>query len=110
MNIVIMFYFIYCTVGNMPVLTKNPVSTFLRLESNFTNISLTCEADGVTSYYWQRQNESIPSGATGMNTSILTLINLKLKDAGSYQCVATNGSGSTESKYAKVTLKGIIAT
>ena len=68
---------------------------------------MTCEADETTSFYWQRQNGSIPSSATGVNTSVLTLINLRLKDAGSFQCVATNGSGSTESKYAKLTLKGI---
>ena len=98
---------IYCILGNLPVFTKSPFDIFLRLESSFTNISLTCEADGATSYYWQRQNGSIPVGATGVNTSVLTLINLQLKDIGSYQCVATNGSGSTESKYAKLTLKGM---
>ena len=98
---------ICCILGNLPVFTKNPFDTFLRLESNFTNVSLTCEADEATSYNWQRQKGSIPYGATGVNTNVLTLINLQLKDAGSYQCVATNGNGSTESKYAKLTLKGM---
>ena len=31
---------------------------------------------------------------------------LLIKDAGYYQCVATNGSGSTKSEYAKLTLAG----
>ena len=78
----------------------------LGLKSNFTNIFLTCEAKGATLYYWERQHDSIPSTAIGVNTSVLTLSNLQLKDAGYYRCVAVNGSGSTESKYAKLTLTG----
>ena len=63
-----------------------------------------CEVDGASSYYWERQNDSIPPGATGVNTSNLTIVNLQSKDAGYYRCVAVNGSGSTESEYAKLTL------
>ena len=76
------------------------------MKSNFTNISFTCEADGASSYYWQRQHGGIPLSATGVNTNILTILNIQLKDAGDYRCVATNGSGSTESEYAKLTLTG----
>ena len=82
------------------------MNTYIRLESNFTNVSLTCEADGGLSYYWQRQNVNIPSDAIGVNSSVLTLIDLKLNDAGNYRCIAINDSGSTESKYATLTLKG----
>jgi len=74
------------------------------LKNNFTNINFICAADGASSYYWQRQHGSIPSSATGVNTSNLTIVNLQLKDAGYYRCVAINGSGNTESKYAKLTL------
>ena len=78
------------------------------MKNNFTNVSLTCEADGASSYKWERQHGSIPSSAIGVNTSNLTIVNLQLKDAGYYRCVAINGSGSTESEYAKLTLTGII--
>ena len=78
----------------------------LGLKSNFTNISFTCEADGATSYSWERQYGSIPSSAIGVNTSVLALSNLQLKDTGYYRCVTVNGSGSTKSKYAKLTLAG----
>ena len=40
----------------------------------------------------------------GVNTSILTLINLRSEDISNYRCVATNGSGSSKSNYVAVTI------
>ena len=97
---------IYSTV-NLPVIIKNPKSQSANLKNDFTNVSFTCEVDGASSHYWEKQNGKIPSGATGINTSNLTIINLQLKDAGYYRCVAVNVRGSTESKYAKLTLAGM---
>ena len=102
--------YIYYSIVNTPVIIKNPTSTPLSLTSNFTNVSFICEADGASSYYWERQDGSIPASATGVNTSNLTIISLQLKDAGYYRCIATNGSGSTKSKYAKLTLTGMYNT
>ena len=82
------------------------MSRFIGLESNFTNASLICKADGASSYTWERENDFIPSSAIGVNTDTLTLINLRLRDAGRYRCIATNDSGSTESEYATLTIKG----
>ena len=76
----------------------------ITLHSNYTNVSLTCEADGASSYNWERQNGIIPSDSTGVNTNTLTLINLHPEDAGNYRCVATNASGSSESNYSTVTI------
>ena len=98
-----MFYF----TEHLPNITKNPQSRFVGLGSNFTNVSLTCEADGASSYSWEKQDDFIPSSAIGVNTDTLTLIDLRLKDAGRYRCIATNDSGSTESDYATVTVKGM---
>ena len=98
---------VFCSIENLPVITKNPTNTLLSLTSNFTNLSFICEADRASSYYWERQDGSIPASATGVNTSSLTIVSLQLNDAGYYRCVATNGSGSTESKYAKLTLTGM---
>ena len=98
---------LFYSTGNPPVIKENPISKFVGLGSNFTNTSLTCEADGASNYSWERQSGSIPSDAIGVNTNTLTLINLRLDDAGKYRCIATNGSGSTQSDYATLTIKGM---
>ena len=98
--------FNYHFVVNPPVIVKHPMDEGFQLFTNFTNHTLTCEADGASSYYWEKQNDVIPSDSTGMNTNTLTLINLQPKDAGNYRCVATNASGSSESNYAHLTING----
>ena len=93
-------------IGILPFITQHPMNIIINLTNHTTNVSLTCEADGASSYNWERQNDVIPSDSTGVNTNILTLINLQPEDAGNYRCVATNASGSSQSNYAAVTING----
>ena len=58
-------------------------------------------ADGA-SYNWERQ----PSGAIGVNTNTLIIINLQPENAGSYRCVASNDCGENCSSYATGRVNG----
>ena len=89
-----------------PVITTQPLDTIVGLTDDTTAVSLTCEADGATSYHWERQNSSITSGAIGINTNTITITNLRLEDTGNYRCIATNASGSTPSNYAMISVNG----
>ena len=88
----------------LPIITVHPTSITLVLDGSTSIVSLTCEADGATSYNWQRQHGSILSNANGVNTSILTINNPLPVDTDNYICVATNDSGSSYSNIATVTI------
>ena len=98
----------FCSVVTPPLITSHPVDAVIQLYTNFTNHTLTCEAKGALYYRWERKNNNILSDSTGVNTNILTLINLQPEDAGNYRCVATNASGSSESNYANLTINGTV--
>ena len=59
-----------------PVITQHPLDIDIDLTNNNTDVSLTCKANGASSYFWERQNGIIPSDSIGVNTNTLKLINL----------------------------------
>ena len=89
------------------MITKHPINIDIELLTNFTNYTLTCKADGASSYTWERQDDIIPFDSIGVNTNTLTLINLQPRDSGNYRCLATNARGSSKSNYAMVTASGV---
>ena len=91
-----------------PIFTTSPISQRIILTTNNHNLSLNCEADGATSYNWEKQSGNIPSGAIGANTNRLTIINLQPEGAGSYRCVAKcTFNGDSYSSYALLTITGM---
>ena len=89
-----------------PKIAIHPSSQVIPILSALDNLSLTCEAKGATAYYWERQDGSIPSGATGVNSETLTIANLTPEDAGNYRCVVSNDSDEGFSNYAEITVIG----
>ena len=93
-------------IETKPKITTHPSSQVVTVSSDTDHLSLTCEAIGATSYYWERQDGSIPSGATGVGTDTLTIVNLTPEVAGNYRCVVSHGSDETSSNYAEITMIG----
>ena len=73
-----------------PTITFHPSNetVFLTSYNESINVTLTCMANDTSSYYWARQDGSIPLSATGIRTNTLTLYDVQPKDSGSYLCVA----------------------
>ena len=78
----------------------------IKVDNDSTSVTFVCMAYHASSYYWQRENDNIPSSAVGINSNSLTLHNILPPDSGCYQCVAENEYGETYSNYAKFTVEG----
>ena len=93
-------------IGTKPIITAHPNSAVVNVTSDRESLSLACKAKGATSYCWERQSGTIPSGAVGKNNQALTLVNIKPVDAGNYRCVVGNNSDKSYSEYSTVVIKG----
>jgi len=93
-------------IETKPKITTHPTDQVVAISSVTTNLILTCEAIEATSYYWERQDSSIPSGATGVNSETLTIVNITPEDTGNYRCVVGHGSDKDFSNYAEITVIG----
>jgi len=82
------------------------MDTTITLVNDTTSVSLHCEADGATSYYWEKQSGVFLSSVTGVSTNSITFVNITLQDAGSYRCVANNASGRSASDYVHLDIRG----
>ena len=57
-------------------------------------------------YKWIKKNDVLPSRARGVNTSQLTIVNLKPEDSGDYQCVMSNSTGTISSNFSAIKITG----
>ena len=84
----------------------HPQNITVLLNNSNLYFSLTCNAKEAAFYQWKKEDGVISSSATGLTTNTLTFINVQPADSGKYYCIATNGSGTTSSNLAVVTVKG----
>ena len=76
-------------------LTMNKHNLTMKCVSNMTNLI----------YKWTKRNDVLPSRAQGVNTSQLTIVNLKPEDSGDYQCVMSNSTGTISSDFLTINIK-----
>ncbi|XP_065909246.1 uncharacterized protein [Dysidea avara] len=88
-----------------PQITTHPLSKLIEVNNDSTNVQFTCMAEGASSYFWQRSDNVIPTGALGIKTNVLTLVRLVPPDAGQYRCVAVNQHGRNFTDYAILTIE-----
>ena len=94
-------------LGTKPTIIAHPHSETVPLASNNECLSLACEAEGATSYCWEKEDgSSIPSDAIGVNSNTLTLVNLTPFHAGNYRCVVGCECDSNISNYATIAING----
>ena len=63
---------------------------------------------GTLKYLWQQNDVNLdppPVGVSGVTTNIMTINNVHKSNTGVYKCVVSNGSRSTTSNAAQLTLR-----
>ena len=97
-------YIIYLEPFPLPVVMTDSV---VNLTVNNYNLTMKCLPDnGNFNYKWIKKNEVLPSRAQGVNTSQLTIVNLRPQDSGDYQCVMSNSTGTISSSFSVVNVIG----
>ena len=83
-----------------PMITSNPIS--MNASNGTALISFSCDAAGFPEpqIEWRREGGSLPTLATGENTTTLTIAPVLFGDEGLYYCVATSNALSVESERA----------
>ena len=76
-----------------------------------TAVSFTCSVLGFPEpeIQWMRENDSIPSSASGQNTTTLTIFPVRYEDGGSYYCRVTSTQISAESEQATLYSESILS-
>ena len=79
----------------------------VNLTMNNYNLTMKCLTSMSNfNYKWIKKNDVLPSRAQGINTSQLTIVNLKPEDSGDYQCVMSNSTGTISSNFSAIKIMG----
>jgi len=57
-------------------------------------------------YQWHKKNSSLPSSAVGVNSPNMIIYRLTPEDAGEYQCLLSNASGTITSEFVALQING----
>ena len=84
-----------------------PNLSVVNLTMNNHNLTMKCLSNmSNLNYKWIKKNNVFSSRAQGVNTSQLTIVNLKPEDSGDYQCVMSNSTGTISSNFSTVNITG----
>ena len=91
-----------------PVIMTTPV---IKLTGNDYKLIMKCLPNlNNFNYKWIRRNNVLPFRARGVNTPKLTIVNLRPKDSGDYQCVMSNSTGTIRSNFSTINITGKTTT
>ena len=94
------------TIYFKPSININSSSNIIiKSHTESMNLTLTCVTNEASSYYWEKENDSIPYDAIGVNSLNLTLVDVQTEDSGNYRCVVIDKCNVTSySDYTAVTI------
>ena len=71
------------------------------------NLSMEClPSDTDLDYQWHKKNSSLPLSAVGVNSPNMIIYRLTPEDAGEYQCLLSNASGTIASEFVTLQING----
>ena len=85
------------------------VVSVVNLTVNNFNLTMKCLPNKDHLHYtyaWIKKDDVLPSRAQGINSSSLTIVNLKPEDSGDYQCIVSNRTGEMSSNFSSVNVVG----
>ena len=96
-----------CTYIDPPSSPVVMIDHIVHLTVNNYNLTIKCLPNKDNfNYKWIKKNNVLPSRAQGVNTSQLTIVNLKPEDSGDYQCVMSNSTGTISSNFSAIKITG----
>ena len=103
----------YYDIQNIPVhilgIPSLPIifDPLINLTINNYNFSMKCgTGSGKFNYTWEKKSGKIPLRAKGVDSSHLTIFNLRPEDTGEYRCTISNSTGRITSYYTKLIVTG----